>query len=344
MALVLFSVLGVVWELGGCAGKQDSPRVGFAKGAYRQILDRQQHGMPIEARDVRPLPALSAEEHERLGDHHVRHGNLMLGFAEYNRALRMEPGRCGLAYKIGLLFLKKGFTEDAARHFEAMVDRDPTDTWAHVGMGQVHLALGDLILAAAEFRQALAIDPSLWKVHNLLGVVYDRRELHGDAVAHYQAALQLRPDEPAVLNNLGMSYYAAGRYEDAVRVLRQAVQTGAKVTRIHNNLALALAKLDRFHEGLLAFQRGGDEARALNNLGMLYLEAGKPYNAAYYFEKALHASPVYYPRAHENLKRARLVIAQGRSAREQADILIKPASIRSRAPRASLSASGATRR
>lgn len=337
---VLLKGLAVVMAccaLAGCAGKRDSPQVGFSKGAFRQILERQHRGGLIDARELRPVPAMTAEEYEKLGDHYVRQGNLMLGFAQYERALRMEPGRSELAYKVGLLFLKKGLTDEAGRHFEAMLKSNPATPLAHVGMGRVHVALGDLILATAEFRQALTLDPSLWKVHNLLGVVYDLRELHSDAVAQFQAALQLRPDEPAILNNLGMSYYAAGRYEEAVRVLQQAVQGGAQDTRMHNNLGRALAKLERFHEGFLAFQRTGDEAKALNNLGMLYLQAGKPYNAAHYFEKAIQASPVYYRRAHENLKQARQVIAQWRSLREQSrasergtEIVVKPAAARAR--------------
>ncbi len=327
----------------GCAGKQDAPSVGFTKGAYRAMLERQQRGLPVEAREVRPLPQMTVEDYERLGDHYLRHGNLTMGFAQYDRALRMDPGRSGLAYKVGVLFLKKGLPDDAGRQFQAMLDRDPADAWAHAGLGQVHLALGDLILASAELRQALALDPTLWKVHNLLGIVYDRRGLHSDAVVQYRAALLVKPDEPAVLNNLGMSYYATGRYEEAVRAFQEAVEKGVTETRILNNLALALAKLERFHEGLLALQRGGDEARALNNLGILYLQAGKPYNAVYYFEKAIHASPVYYRRAHENLKQARLVIARRRAVTEEVsaggpavavDVGARPASLRAKPRRA----------
>lgn len=315
-SLVLLLVVATIAG-GGCAWRQDSAQIGFAKGSYRQILERQQRGLPVEEHRLRTLPAMTAEEYERLGDHYIRQGNVTLGFAQYDRALRMDPARVGLAYKVGLLFLKKGFTEEASKQFQAILDHDPANALAHAGMGQVHLITGEPVAAAAEFRQALAADPSLWKAHNLLGILYDRQGRHQEAVAHYQAALDLKPNEPALHNNLGMSYYLGGRYDLAVRAFQQAVQSGATELRIHNNLALALAKLQRFHEGLLAFQHGGNEARALNNLGMLYLEAGKPYNAAYYFEKSIHASPIYYQRAHENLKRARLMLAEWRSAKEQ---------------------------
>lgn len=310
---VLLTIVALCAAGSGCAGKQDGAQVTFTKGTYRQILEHQQRGVPVEEHRLRTLPAMTAEDYERLGDHHVRHGNVTLGFAQYDRALRMDPTRHGLIYKIGLLFLKKGFPEEAGTHFQAILDRDPANPLAHAGMGQVHAAMRDHIAAAAEFRQALAADPSLWKVHNLLGMLYDRQGRHQEAVVQYRAALDLRPREPALHNNLGMSYFLAGRYGEAVRAFQQAVQSGTTEVRIHNNLALALAKVERFHEGLLAFQRAGDEARALNNLGMLYLQAGKPYNAVHYFEKAIHASPVYYRRAHENLKRARLMLGERRA-------------------------------
>jgi tetratricopeptide (TPR) repeat protein len=70
-------------------------------------------------------------------------------------------------------------------------------------------------------------------------------------------------------------------------------------------LALALSKLGRFQEAFEAFKNGKDEATAYNNIGYLYLTAGKYDEAIKSFEKAIEINPRFYVKAHENMKEAK---------------------------------------
>jgi tetratricopeptide (TPR) repeat protein len=63
--------------------------------------------------------------------------------------------------------------------------------------------------------------------------------------------------------------------------------------------------LEKYHEGLEAFKKAGDEASAHYNLGCVYMQAGKYKEAVESFEKAIQIKPVFYVKAYENLRKAK---------------------------------------
>ena len=285
--------------LSACGGHKDE--VQYDKGLYQQVLDRQQAGLPVEAEDVAKSAPMTAADHERLGDSSVQQNNLALAQVHYSKALELDNTLNDTRYKLGLVLLKQGLSQEAYGQFQEVLKQDNTSALAHEGMGQAHLQGGNEIAAQEEFRRALALNAKLWKTHNFLGIIYDHQKQHGNAIQEYQAALALKPGEPAVLNNLGLAYYLTEKYEDAVRAYQQAAMTGSLQPKIQNNLGLAYAKLERYHDALDAFTKGSDHAQAYNNLGTIFLDSGKPQHAAVCFEKALEASPRYYPKAADNL-------------------------------------------
>jgi tetratricopeptide (TPR) repeat protein len=55
-----------------------------------------------------------------------------------------------------------------------------------------------------------------------------------------------------------------------------------------------------------AFKKGGDEAKAYNNMGFVYLKMGERDKAIRSFEKAIEIRPTFYLKASENLKKAKM--------------------------------------
>ncbi len=295
--------------LSACGGHKDE--VQYDKGLYQQVLDRQQAGLQVEAEDIAKNAPMTAADHERLADSSLQQNNLAMAQVHYSKALELDTKATDTRYKLGLVLLKQGLSQEAYGQFKEVLKHDDKSALAHEGMGQAHFQGGNETAAEEEFRQALVLDPKLWKTHNFLGIISDHQKRHGNAIAEYQAALALKPGEPAVLNNLGLAYYLTGKYDDAVRAYQQAATTGSLQPKIQNNLGLAYAKLERYHDALDAFTKGSDQSQAYNNLGTIFLDSGKPWHAAVCFEKALEASPRYYQKAADNL-----ALAQ-RTANEQ---------------------------
>ena len=94
----------------GCAG-QPPPSWSQQHAAAGRI------GATAEATTEKRLSlgqsSLTADEYEHLADRSVAGKNLTVAMAQYEKALRLDPGRARVREKRGLLFLERGLAEDA---------------------------------------------------------------------------------------------------------------------------------------------------------------------------------------------------------------------------------------
>ncbi|MEK6631802.1 MAG: tetratricopeptide repeat protein [Nitrospirota bacterium] len=266
--------------------------------------------VPSIARDT---PA--ADEYEQLGDTYVRQGNWTLALLQYDRALKSAPRHARVQHKKYLLFLANGLHADAVAGFRSLVRDEPHDSHAWEGLGRSLFQGGQEVKAEEALRQAVQENARLWRAHALLGVLYDLRQEHGQAVSAYRTALELKPDRLELRNNLGHAYYLMGDYRQAIEEFESAKKRGYSEAAIHNNLGLALAKTGAYRDALAAFRLGGTEPQAFNNLGTVYLEAGQAAHAMVCFQKAIDANPKFDQRANEQLAVAQSVLRQERTRR-----------------------------
>lgn len=300
---IALGMVCVAW-LGGCESLNAPVEFSTSDEHYDQILEQQKAGITQEE-SLKTLPEMTIEEHEKVGDAYVKQGRVGMALLQYGKVLGKEPRRIGTRYKVAVLLVENGKAQQALDHFDTILEQDDQFALAYEGKGQALLVLGDLFGADQAFRKALALNPKLWRSHNYLGIMADRRHLHLSAIEAYKAALAIQPREGTVLNNLGMAYYMNRRYRQAVQAFYQAMQVGVDSPKVANNLGLALAKLGRFPQAFDAFKKGTDQAKAYNNIGIALLEAGQPQRAIVCFEKAIDLQPTFYEKANENLVQAK---------------------------------------
>ena len=301
--MAIWGLACITW-LVGCANSQD-PKFTMKDEHYRPIFERQKAGMAPSEMEEASIPKFTREEYEQLGDSHTKQGNFVLAAFQYEKALEMDPAIIHTRSKVAHLYLLHGRAEKAYDRFHEIIDYDFEYAPAYIGMGRALLQLGSDSEAEQEFRQALVFDPRLWEAHNYLGIILDRRQLHGAAIQEYEKALTIQPQQPSLLNNIGMAYYFNRQYDHAAHSFRQAIHAGANNPKIWNNLGLTFSKLGEYDEAFTAFKRGLDAPQAYNNLGVVFLEAGKSARAVNCFEKAIEKQPRYYPKAEENLALAK---------------------------------------
>ena len=186
-----------------------------------------------------PLP-LTADEYEHLADRSVAGRNLTVAMAQYEKALRLDPGRARVREKRGILFLERGLAEDALMEFRAMADHNPISAAAFDGAGRALARLGRLEEAEKAFRRALTLNPQDWRAYAWLGIVAYVQERYSDALAAFQTACSLKPEHPGLVNNLGQTYVALGRYEDAIASFRSGDAHAPGHPRLIQNLIGAL--------------------------------------------------------------------------------------------------------
>ena len=247
------------------------------------------------------LPELTAEDYEKRGDEYVRQDNMNMSFIEYEKAARLNPDSTGLKYKMGTLMLKKGLIEDAESMFKTILNVDPENVPAFMGLGKSAFIKGDLQGAEINFHEALKLDDQQWKAYNYLGIMCDRQHRFEEAVKHYASAIWLQPANASLYNNMGMSLYLSGQYDKAVRAFEEALGRSDD-KKIFNNMALALYKTGEKDRAFNNFNKAGDRASAYNNLGYMHLITGESDKAVKAFSEAIEINPKFYVRANENLE------------------------------------------
>lgn len=104
---------------------------------------------------------------------------------------------------------------------------------------------GWLKKAEAQFRQAIAADPTYGPAHNNLGrIQYERRDLY-QAAWSFQRAIELMPGRGEPLNNLALTFEAAGRLDEAIDMyLAAASSDGDNPEYLGNSIRARLKRGD----------------------------------------------------------------------------------------------------
>ncbi|GAA3722539.1 tetratricopeptide repeat protein [Oceanisphaera sediminis] len=304
--------------LSGCASTNEtndnglfgakSPGVGVIKpttaAEARMLVTQSQTAGNPDAMIYAYTQALAFDEFEPAdiyfhiaGLEQQRHNN---GQAEqaYRQAIAAAPKREDLKESLALLLV------DMKRHQEA-----ETLLQEVVLADQARLKAPAADSPTTAVAQCVTDNRSPWRSYNGLGLLADILEQGEQARHHYQCALKIQPGLAILHTNLGFSYYLEGEYPQAERALTRAVNQDPQYRRAWSNLGLLYYRWNRKSEALAALRKNGTQAEALNDLGYIALMEGAYEEAAGLFQRAIDASPRYYPRAVANLNQAKNMTA-----------------------------------
>ncbi|MDH3771858.1 MAG: tetratricopeptide repeat protein, partial [Nitrospirota bacterium] len=203
----IVGLAGLLLVSNACSTKE-KPAFSVQDEHYQQILERQKAGMDTKTQPQIDLTTeMTQGDYEKLGDAHFQQGNLQTAKEQYEKVLTVEPDRIPARYKLAVIYLVKGASQEAYDEFHNILDYDLNFAPAYEGMGRALLKMEKDVEAEREFQAALLYDSELWTSTNYLGIVADRRHAHKDAIQMYEVALEQKANNPAILNNLGMAYY-----------------------------------------------------------------------------------------------------------------------------------------
>ncbi|MEM7123158.1 MAG: tetratricopeptide repeat protein [Pseudomonadota bacterium] len=184
----------------------------------------------------------------------------------------------------------------AAGYWQNLLDRDPTDLEAAIGLadnlrrlgqygyainvlndalgqhpddprllsllGRTLVADGNATAALDPLQRSVAIEPGMWETQAALAVAYG---MLGELARSNEAnmrALAASPDNPKVLNNMGLQAAMQGDLDGAIELLERASRGDEADSKIRLNLALLLAYRGDIEEaeGLVREELSGEEA------------------------------------------------------------------------------------
>lgn len=245
-----------------------------SEAAYRRALE---------------LDSSRAEAHRGLGQLYVASGNRDGAIQQLSRAIELSPadqesrlalagltrGQEGLQMVqevtesqaenleawllLGELSNEAGNSEEAARAFQVVLDRQENHGPALRGLGMARLAQGQAVDARVLLTRAAELNPSDASIVMSLGQLAEQAEEFTDAYRHYQHASALNPAEPD-------GYFAAARLAHA-----------------QERNTLATGYLDRL------FTRHPGYAPALELYGDALVQMRNNAEARRYYERAIEA-------------------------------------------------------
>jgi predicted CXXCH cytochrome family protein len=208
------------------------------------------------------------------------------------RLVRVEAARA-LAGVPGALpdraALERALAEFRARQ-EAMLDRPE----AHLNLGALHEATGDMRRAELEYRKAIEILPAFWPARANLSVLLNASLRNAEAEHVLAEATALDPENGEAWYSLGLLLAEDGRLREAADALGEAARRIPRA-RVFYNLGVALQRLGSLaqaEDALLAGHRlAEDDAAILHALAVLYAQRGEPRRALPYARRMLEVTP-----------------------------------------------------
>lgn len=230
-------------------------------------------------------------------------------FATVAQQAEAFPERADLRLRLAQLSVDLGRPEEALVHFDQALARNPFHIDAYNNRGLVHLALGNLASATADFRAATAIAPNFAGGHFNLAITLARTGQPDEAMREYAQTLRYDPGYLKARLNLGNLLLHAGRTAEALSAYQEAVAVASDSAEAHLNLANALMKEGHLGEAMAGFTRATAldprSVAAHYGMGMALTRAGREAEAVGSFLAALAADPAHLP----SLRQAALLLA-----------------------------------
>ena len=95
--------------------------------------------------------------------------------------------------------LRNGNTAEGLQGMQTVIETDaksPLAVWARYYIGMVELTQGDKEKASQSFSDALGADPSFFRAHNRLGVLFSEAGDRARAIKHLERSLALNANQP----------------------------------------------------------------------------------------------------------------------------------------------------
>ncbi|MBF0136782.1 MAG: tetratricopeptide repeat protein [Magnetococcus sp. DMHC-1] len=228
-----------------------------------------------------------------------------LGIDHLEQALLQNPADTPIRFMLANTLMGLCRMEAAARHFQAILHRDPTHAAATYHLGLTLHALGDVAAAITTLQRALQL-PGADREHILasLGMALRSADQPRDAEICYREILAREPNNPHIRNTLALLLQKMGRIEEARQEFETTLAAAPNLAMTWNNLAILCREQGQYeqaeHHYRTALRLDPNFFEAWNNLAIVLGDMGCAREAVEIYRQALAINPAS-ARTHSNL-------------------------------------------
>ncbi len=187
---------------------------------------------------ARRIDPSDAGAYNNLGVLYFRKGLTDEAIVAFSRALALDE-RMGVARRnLEIAYGESGILERRIHELEERLRTNPDDLEALVQSGIAEKTAGRLERAHTLFQRAIELDTDSSVLHFLLAETLYNRGLHEDAMRSVKRSIELNPENPDALYLIGFILGDLGRGEEAAEANRRAVMLNPTLIRAQANLSL----------------------------------------------------------------------------------------------------------
>jgi tetratricopeptide (TPR) repeat protein len=243
----------LVTSLGGPALAARSADAERALSTARSLIDQ---GKPDAAlgkmREAIKLAPGDVETHTEYIDLMLSESfaaEVMAEYTEYG-----QKGTPDALYLRGRVRAQVGDIEGARADFKSALAGNPSHFWSLEGLAGLALLEGRAEDAKDLFISARAVSPNRAEIHNKLAAVLVRTGDTEGAYASWKKATEIDPRDHHAWLNWGAMLSRGGDHEAAVTKLQQAVAVAPGYPLAHVNLAYVYARLKKYDDAVAHFE------------------------------------------------------------------------------------------
>ena len=205
---------------------------------------------------------------------------------------------------LGAALQDEGHLDEAMAQYRRAIAEQPTYAPAYNNLATALRKAGKSTEAQATYEHALQLQPGFATAHfNLANLLLD--EGHADAAAsHFEQAMTEEPPSADVHNNLGIALASKGKLDDAIREFRAAIAMDPKSVKAYRNLGDVLSSVGRTDEAIATLRTATEvdpsDPASRYDLASTLLDAHQFGPAIAAFRETITLSP-QYAEAHNNL-------------------------------------------
>jgi tetratricopeptide (TPR) repeat protein/TolB-like protein len=143
--------------------------------------------------------------------------------ASCTRAIALDASLAQVQVTLGSVQSATGRYRDAVATFRRVLEAEPGNLDASLGLARAYQALGRLAEAEATFRAATASRPDFWLPYHRLGNFYLAHQRWAQAEAQYEKVVTLTPDSFVGPFDLGIAYFNENRLADARAAFERSI-------------------------------------------------------------------------------------------------------------------------
>jgi tetratricopeptide (TPR) repeat protein len=211
------------------------------------------------------------------------------------RVLAMRPTHAAALSLAGVIALRMGNAETAARRLSLAASVEPRNASHHFNLGEALSLAGRHAEAAEAYRRAIRIEPRNARAQSGLAFALQALGNAAESLDTFARAASLDRKAVDIQMNYGVALQRAGRIDEALPVLRQAAALAPNVAETHFNLGVALAARNDLDDAAAAYEAAlrlaPDHTRALNNLGRIAEARGEREAALLHYARACERAP-----------------------------------------------------